>query len=218
MKYIYAVFFALAVPSATVAAKDPILSDEVINGAKCNAADVIVVSYACIPGSPHYDKEGDVCGNDGKRGEAYCSYSIGPNVCAYCNSRVIDGANCGESDIVIVDKNACIPGSPHYDKEGMICRNDGRWNEAYCSYDVGSKACAYCDNVRVIDGYDCDKDDVVIVDNNACIPGSPHYDKEGDICRNDGRWNEAYCSYDVGSNACAFCDNVRVTNSVLKVK
>ena len=34
-----------------------------------------------------------------------------------------------------------------------------------------------------------------------CNSGKP----EGDICANNGEYNEAYCSYDIGSNACAYC-------------
>ena len=35
----------------------------------------------CIPGYPHYDPQGMVCGNDDRSDEAYCKYSEGPNAC-----------------------------------------------------------------------------------------------------------------------------------------
>jgi len=40
-----------------------------------------------------------------------------------------------------------------------------------------------------------------------CIPGAPRFDKEGSVCANDGKGKVAYCSYGVGFNACAYCDN-----------
>jgi len=204
------------------AAKDPLPSDGVINGVDCDGEDIVIVGDWCIPGKPHFDKEGDVCANDEKKNEAYCSYGIGPNTCAYCDNGapipilpdgVINGADCDGADIVIVG-DWCIPGEPHFDPEGAVCANDETRYEAYCSYGVGPNACAYCDNGAlvpilpegVINGADCDEADIVIV-GDWCIPGEPHFDKEGDVCANDGSWNEAFCSYRVGLNACAYCDN-----------
>ena len=116
---------------------------------------------------------------------------------------IINGDDCDGADIVTVDK-VCSPGK---DEEGSVCANDGRADEAYCSYDVGPNACAYCfiEDYAVINGADCDKADVVIVDEHACIPEKPYNDQEGTVCANDGGINEAYCSYGIGPNACAYC-------------
>jgi len=43
---------------------------------------------------------------------------------------------------------------------------------------------------------------------NGCVSGFPHNDKESDVCDNDGQEDEAYCSYDIGSDACAYCVNL----------
>ena len=53
---------------------------------------------------------------------------------------------CAMEDIVVEDADQCIRGAPHYDAEGAVCANDGTATEAYCSYFVGSKACARCTN------------------------------------------------------------------------
>ena len=44
-----------------------------------------------------------------------------------------------------------------------------------------------------------------VVIHQFCVSGAPHYDPEGDVCGNDGAWNEAYCSYGIGDGACAYC-------------
>lgn len=55
-----------------------------IKGQPC--VNVVVVSHTeCVPGYPHYDFEGMECGNEGQVDEAYCSYTVGANACAYCN-------------------------------------------------------------------------------------------------------------------------------------
>jgi len=41
----------------------------------------VKLNDGCIPGYPHYDQQGMVCGNDGRSDEAYCKYSEGPNAC-----------------------------------------------------------------------------------------------------------------------------------------
>ena len=59
----------------------------------------------------------------------------------------MNGEWCDE--VVIVEFN-CVPGSPHFDPENMVCANDNQWDEAYCSYSIGYNeagtrgACAYC--------------------------------------------------------------------------
>ena len=53
---------------------------------------------------------------------------------------------CAMEDIVVEDADQCIRGAPDYDAEGAVCANDGTATEAYCSYFVGSKACARCTN------------------------------------------------------------------------
>ena len=59
---------------------------------------------------------------------------------------LINGRPCAMEDIVVEDADQCIRGAPHYDAEGAVCANDGTATEAFCSYDVGSKACARCND------------------------------------------------------------------------
>jgi len=59
-------------------------------------------------------------------------------------TRQILGYACPIADVVDVDPTGCIPTTPHFDPEGMVCSNDGTAEEAYCSYDVGETACVYC--------------------------------------------------------------------------
>jgi len=54
----------------------------IVNGEECS--NVVVVSNLCVSGSPHFDSEGDVCANENQPNEAYCSYGIGQDACAYC--------------------------------------------------------------------------------------------------------------------------------------
>mmetsp|Transcript_45085 Transcript_45085/g.88224 ORF Transcript_45085/g.88224 Transcript_45085/m.88224 type:complete len:233 (+) Transcript_45085:118-816(+) len=49
----------------------------------------VKVSNDCVPGEPHFDPEGAVCANDETRYEAYCSYGVGPNACAYCDNSAL---------------------------------------------------------------------------------------------------------------------------------
>ena len=63
-----------------------------INGRAC--ANVVIVGDGCVPGSPHFDPEGMVCANDGQADEAYCSYSIGANTCAYCSNAAAPRSKC----------------------------------------------------------------------------------------------------------------------------
>merc|ERR1712115_209918 len=55
-----------------------------INGVPCSSFNVEIVANWCVPKSPHFDQEGDVCANDGTSTEAYCSYQVGDDACAYC--------------------------------------------------------------------------------------------------------------------------------------
>ena len=61
-----------------------------INGKACPVGRVVRINgkggHDCIKGAPHFDKEGSVCGNDGKSNQAYCSYQVGDKACAYCSS------------------------------------------------------------------------------------------------------------------------------------
>lgn len=72
--------------------------------------------------------------------------------------------------------------------------------------DVGDDNDAGDDNVHshgaIIQGEFCENP--IVVGQN-CKPDAPSNDKETDVCRNDDQPNEAYCSYDVGPNACAYC-------------
>jgi len=88
--------------------------------------------------------------------------------------------------------DCCIPGSPHFDPDGMVCANDGTADEAYCNYSFGPNACVVgCrPECEVLDCDDC------------CIPGEPHFDPDGMVCANDGTADEAYCNYSFGPNAC----------------
>ena len=122
----------------------------------------IVDHHACVTGYPHYDPEGVVCANDGDPDEeAYCSYDLGPSVCAYCKRRcpkgemMIDGECCENPVDLWTFGYSCARSSPWYDQEGDVCAtNDDDLDEhAYCSYDVGTNACAYCaDNFPDTDG------------------------------------------------------------------
>jgi len=48
----------------------------------CSAEeDCVAIGDLCNPGSPDFDPQGAVCGNDGQPNEAYCNYSVGPNAC-----------------------------------------------------------------------------------------------------------------------------------------
>ena len=64
-------------------------------------------------------------------------------VSAVGSTSTIHGSACDVANVVRVNDN-CVSGAPHFDAEGMVCANDGTATEAYCSYDVGTSACAYC--------------------------------------------------------------------------
>ena len=55
-----------------------------------------------------------------------------------------------------------------------------------------------------VKGQLCAMEDIVVED--RCQPALQG-DPEGMVCANEGTASEAYCSYDVGPNACARCTN-----------
>ena len=59
----------------------------------------------------------------------------------FASAAIINGESC---DAWAVVGDHCYPGAPHFDSEGAVCANDGTPAESYCSYDVGSNACARC--------------------------------------------------------------------------
>jgi len=61
-----------------------------------------------------------------------------------------------------------------------------------------------------INGITCPQSQIIVVDND-CVSGAPHFDPEGAVCANDGLETEAYCSYDVGPSACARCGSNSTT-------
>jgi hypothetical protein len=61
-------------------------SGATINGQFCPGSDIVVLGDGCVPGPPHYDPEGMECGG------GYCSYEVGPNACARCDSGMGGGA------------------------------------------------------------------------------------------------------------------------------
>lgn len=44
----------------------------------------------------------------------------------------------------------------------------------------------------------------------SCNIGAPDFSPEGTICANEGEDDEAYCSYRIGTNTCAFCPEYAV--------
>ena len=55
-----------------------------INGKVCPDEKIIVVGEGCTQGFPKFDSDGQVCMNQGKPTQAYCSFDISPKTCAYC--------------------------------------------------------------------------------------------------------------------------------------
>ena len=91
---------------------------KMINGKPCAVADIVILGNGCVKGSPHYDNEADVCGNDGKANEAYCSYEVGHTACAYCKLSM-----CSKCGIVKESGklSCCAPGGAW----AKNCGNDG---------------------------------------------------------------------------------------------
>ena len=56
---------------------------------------------------------------------------------------LINGRPCAMEDIVVEAAYQCQP-VLQGDPEGMVCANEGTASEAYCSYNVGERACARC--------------------------------------------------------------------------
>ena len=61
-------------------------------------------------------------------------------------TKMINRRPCPAENIVIVNQGCDKYTSDYYyqDYEGMVCANDGQHDEAYCSFEVGDTACAYC--------------------------------------------------------------------------
>mmetsp|Transcript_49110 Transcript_49110/g.59508 ORF Transcript_49110/g.59508 Transcript_49110/m.59508 type:complete len:162 (-) Transcript_49110:147-632(-) len=117
----------------------------------------------------------------------------------------IRGVPCTSATVV---GNECTRGYPHYDREGGECLNDGEDDEAYCSYDFGDKACAYCNTHRFRGIINWDYCSSATVVGDFCPDrGWSDVDPEGAVCANGGKDNEAYCSYDLGDNVCAYCND-----------
>ena len=55
----------------------------------------------------------------------------------------VKGQLCAMEDIVVEAAYRCQP-VLQGDPEGMVCANEGTASEAYCSYNVGERACARC--------------------------------------------------------------------------
>ena len=55
----------------------------------------------------------------------------------------VKGQLCAMEDIVVEAAYQCQP-VLQGDPEGMVCANEGTASEAYCSYNVGERACARC--------------------------------------------------------------------------
>jgi len=53
----------------------------------------------------------------------------------------VNGEPCLEAMVVSRD---CNTRAPDFDVEGLVCANDGQTDQAYCSFEVGEFACAYC--------------------------------------------------------------------------
>jgi len=98
--------------------------------------------------------------------------------------KMINGSPCDPQNIVVVDQN-CIPGSPHFDPEGMICANDGHHlHEGYCSYGVGASHCAYCKSGSV----------------PACKGNRDTWDAGYGLCETYKNENQKWCSLDQKDN------------------
>ena len=138
---------------------------------------------------------------------------------------VVDSVSFSRDDAVILNGVACLEAlvySYDYcvkgrrgDPEGMVCANDGQYDEAYCSYDRVTM-CARCvEPMTVVNFRPCES---AVVVNDNCQPGAPHFDREGAVCANDAMATEAYCSYSVGDNACAFCSSFASAKSPNKTR
>lgn len=85
-----------------------------------------------------------------------------------CDDPIFINEQLCEDDVVVVADGNWSMCHETFHPDGTVCANAGQTNEAYCSYDIGPKACAYCgddpyancdvfDFDRVGDGY-CDRD------------------------------------------------------------
>merc|ERR1719295_1003411 len=64
---------------------------------------------------------------------------------AETTSGIVNGEYC--SDAILISNEEC---DPYLEPEGSVCANQGKWDEAYCSYNISDKmnssdsACAFC--------------------------------------------------------------------------
>lgn len=59
--------------------------------------------------------------------------------------KIINGLSCPLNQVAVVN-HGCVRGAPAFNPEGWVCANSGSSSEAYCSYDVGPSACAWCES------------------------------------------------------------------------
>jgi len=83
-----------------------------------------------------------VCGTGFAAGQGFdLPYSFDQNFESNTGSFNVNGEPCLEAVVVSRD---CNTRAPDFDYEGAVCANDGQSDEAYCSFEVGEFACAYC--------------------------------------------------------------------------
>ena len=140
---------------------------------------------------------------------------------------------CAMEDIVVEDADQCIRGAPDNYAEGAVCANDGTATEAFCSYDVGSKACARCNDWYNY-GPKCLQPDVTISQGlcsgskwstSSCRPKSVAVDWYGsqwakhlgevETAEECATWTKNFCNFvggTVKTDACApggpYCDTM----------
>jgi len=113
------------------------------------------------------------------------------------------------------DQQLCWDISKVTNTKDMFDGSDGGCIKNSCCVNCHSDL--LCDSPQLLDDTNCQNINskcclnIVEVGDN-CIPGKPHFDPEGAVCDNDGKSNEAYCSYDVGPNACAYCEDSQQTS------
>ena len=126
-------------------------TDKALGCPKCGSSESGKRS-CCAPGGSWSGN----CGNavdsnfDHTWFEGIAACASEPTTAALAHDRRINGKPCLVENIMIVNQG-CVKGSPHYDSEGMVCANDGKPNEAYCSYEVGNTTCAYCQSVATVE-------------------------------------------------------------------
>lgn len=107
----------------------------------------------------------------------------------------VNGFECPSESLAVVDDKGCKPKKGDF--EGMVCANDDLLTQAYCSYDLGNKACALCYEDLNMYAYPwlyvnnqlCYE--VEVLDWQACDQGR---EAEGKVCGG----GKGFCSYAVG--------------------